>query len=88
VTTTDPLPQIHLEHAELLERATGRGPAELETLGREALLVRLYALGVLTSGEGAHFHGISRREFLDLLDAYHVSIFDEAVDLQHEAELG
>ena len=51
----------------------------------EALIVRLYALGELSSGEGAESLGISRREFLDLLGHYNVSIFDDTIDLKQEA---
>lgn len=35
----------------------------------EALIVRLYSLGELSSGEGAESLGISRREFLDLMES-------------------
>ena len=61
--------------------------AELNAMALEALMIRLYALGNLTSSEGAHFLGISRREFLDLLGMYHVSIFDESADLSNEASV-
>jgi predicted HTH domain antitoxin len=61
--------------------------AELSVLAREALIVRLYALGELSSGEGAELLGISRREFLDLLGRYNVSIFDETADIGTEADV-
>jgi predicted HTH domain antitoxin len=61
---------------------------ELAALAREALVVRLYALGDLSSGEGAEALGISRREFLDLLGRYNVSIFDDTMDIHKEAWLG
>lgn len=60
----------------------------LEALAREALLIRLYDLGVVSSGSAAHALGISRREFLDLLGRYGVSAFDETVDLDREASRG
>jgi len=56
-------------------------PERLERLAREALLVRLYDLGELSSGQAASLLGITRREFLDLLGTYHVSIFDEEANL-------
>lgn len=59
-------------------------PERLERLAREALLVRLYDLGELSSGQAAALLGITRREFLDLLSAYHVSVFDEEADLAAE----
>lgn len=65
-------------------------PERLALLAREALLVRLYDLGELSSGQAASLLGITRREFLDLLGVYHVSIFADEVDieveLRHSAE--
>ncbi len=58
---------------------------ELSARAREALVVRLYALGEISSGEGAELLGIARREFLDLLGRYDVSIFDDTIDLRGEA---
>ena len=63
-------------------------PESLELLAREALLVRLYSLGQLGSGRAAEILGASRREFLDVLSHYGVSIFDEPIDVRAEAELG
>ena len=39
---------------------------------REALVVRLYDLGKLSSGQAARLLGLSRWEFLDLLGRYNV----------------
>lgn len=61
---------------------------ELETLAREALVVRLFALGELSSGCGAEILSISRREFLDLASSYGVSIFDDTMDVAKEASYG
>ncbi|NTW04323.1 MAG: UPF0175 family protein [Oscillochloris sp.] len=61
-------------------------PERLERLAREALLVRLYDLGELSSGQAAAILGLTRREFLDLLGAYHVSVFDEDTDLTAELQ--
>ena len=63
-------------------------PESLELLAREALLVRLYSLGQIGSGRAAEILGTSRREFLDLLAHYGISIFDEQTDLRAEAQLG
>jgi predicted HTH domain antitoxin len=60
---------------------------ELSALAREALIVRLYALGELSSGESAGLLGITRREFLDLLGRYNVSIFDDTADIGREADV-
>lgn len=56
----------------------------LESLAREALLVRLYERGEISSGKAAQLLGISRRAFLDLLGQYHVSEFGEELDLEAE----
>lgn len=74
--------QLHLD---LPETLADKNAQELSALAREALVVRLYALGDLSSGEGAELLGITRREFLDLLGRYNVSIFDDSIDLRHEA---
>jgi predicted HTH domain antitoxin len=62
------------------ERLTGKNRQQLEALAFEALVVRLYALGELSSGEGATLLGMTRREFLDLLGQYNVSLFDDEID--------
>jgi predicted HTH domain antitoxin len=62
--------------------------AELEAIAREALLVRLYDLGEISSGKAAEILGISRREFLDILNQYKVSEFDENMDLEAEVRRG
>ena len=59
--------------------------ADLEQLAREALLVRLYELGHISSGQAARALDISRRAFLDLLGQYNVSYFDESIDVAAEA---
>jgi predicted HTH domain antitoxin len=62
------------------ERLTGKNRQQLEALAFEALVVRLYALGELSSGEGATLLDLTRREFLDLLGQYNVSLFDDEID--------
>ena len=74
--------QLYLD---LPETLADKNAQELSALAREALVVRLYALGDLSSGEGAELLNISRREFLDLLGHYNVSIFDDSMDLRREA---
>lgn len=70
------------------ERLTGKNQQQLESLAFEALVVRLYALGELSSGEGAKLLSLARREFLDLLSQYNISLFDEEIDLKQEADYG
>ena len=77
--------QLHLQ---VPEQLTGKSQQQLEALALEALVVRLYALGELSSGEGAKLLDLSRREFLDLLGQYNVSLFDDEIDLRKEANYG
>jgi predicted HTH domain antitoxin len=58
----------------------------LKALAREALYIRLYEQGLLSSGRAAQLLGITRWDFLDLLGKYGVSYFDEQLDI--EGELG
>jgi predicted HTH domain antitoxin len=74
--------QLHLQ---VPEQLIGKSQQQLEALAFEALVVRLYALGELSSGEGARLLGLTRREFLDLLDQYNVSLFDHEIDFKKEA---
>ncbi|KAB8333684.1 UPF0175 family protein [Scytonema tolypothrichoides VB-61278] len=69
-----------------LVAVSGQAPERLERLAREALLVRLYDLGQISSGQAAALLGLARREFLDLLGTYHVSVFDEELDLDAELQ--
>jgi predicted HTH domain antitoxin len=70
------------------EQLTGKSRQQLEALAFEALVVRLYALGELSSGEGAKLLDLTRREFLDLLSQYNVSLFDDEIDFKQEAGYG
>lgn len=74
--------QLHLQ---IPEQFTDKNQQQLEALAFEALVVRLYALGELASGEGARLLHLTRREFLDLLNQYNVSPFDQEMDFQKEA---
>ena len=77
--------QLHLQ---VPEQLTDKNQQQLEALAFEALVVRLYALGELASGEGASLLGLTRREFLDLLNQYNVSLFDVEMDPKKEAGYG
>ncbi len=61
---------------------------DLAALALEALLVRLYDRGDLSSGKAAEILHVSRREFFDVLGAYVVTIFDEDMDPVAEAQRG
>lgn len=60
----------------------------LQIIAREALLVRLYDLGVISSGKGAELLHVSRREFLNLFGLYGTSEFDQDMDLESEVLRG
>jgi predicted HTH domain antitoxin len=60
----------------------------LESIAREALIVRLYDMGHMSSGQAARLLGITRWDFLDLLGHYHVSWFDDSTDVLAEAGYG
>ena len=70
------------------ELLTIMSESELAALSREALLVKLYDLGEIGSGKAAKILGISRRAFLELLDQYGVSWFDDTMDIAKEARYG
>ena len=57
--------QLHLQ---VPEQLTDKNQQQLEALAFEALVVRLYALGEVASGEGARLLHLTRREFLALLN--------------------
>jgi predicted HTH domain antitoxin len=78
---------IQIEYPEDLLAQTEQTREGLATLAREALLVRLYDLGKLSSGKAAELLGLSRREFLDVLGKYSVSEFDDSQDVAAEARL-
>jgi predicted HTH domain antitoxin len=79
---------IHIECPDELLATGDQTQAGLERLAQEAFLVRLYALGQLSSGRAAELLRTSRREFLELLGQYGLSTFDEQVDLDAEARRG
>ncbi len=62
----------------------GMSEEQAQVVAREALLVKLYDLGVISTGRASEILGISRRAFLDLLGQYNVSLFDENMDLAEE----
>jgi len=62
----------------------GLDEAQIKALAREALYVRLYEQGLLSSGRAAELLGMTRWAFLDLLDRYGVSSFDENIDFDEK----
>ncbi len=74
---------LHLQLPDDLLAAKSR--AQLESLVQEALLVKLFQQGEISSGYAAEVLGISRRAFLDLLGQYGVSLFLEDTDVAAEA---
>ncbi len=64
------------------------GQQQLQSLTQETLLVKLYEMGEISSGWAAETLGIARREFLEILDRYSISSFDEEVDLNVELHRG
>ena len=76
---------LQIEYPEELLDQADQTKEALEDLAREALLVRLYDLGKISSGRAAELLSISRREFLDLLGRYNISCFDETMDVVAEA---
>ena len=79
---------LQIEYPEELLNQADQTKEELERLAREALLVRLYALGKISSGKAARVLGITRWAFLDLLNRYNVSYFDDSMDVAAEAHHG
>ena len=57
---------------------------QLTSLAREALHVKLYERGLVSSGRAADLLGITRWDFLDLLGRYGVSYLDENIDFDEE----
>lgn len=70
------------------ELVSSVGEDKARSLAREALLVRLYRLGEVSTGRAAEILGITRREFLDVLGAYGVTEFDDTINLRDEASRG
>ena len=76
---------LRLELPEELARAAGHPPAELERMALEALMVRLYEEGHVSSGNAGKVLGMSKVAFLDVLGRYGVSTFDPTMDVAAEA---
>lgn len=79
---------LQIDYSEELLDHLAESKEDVEQLAREALVVRLYDLGKLSSGRAAQFLGMTRWAFLDLLSRYHVSYFDDATDVAAEAQHG
>jgi predicted HTH domain antitoxin len=63
---------------------TSLSEEQVRHIAQEALIVRLYDQGLISSGQGANMLSISRSHFLDLLGKYGVSYFDDQVDFAEE----
>ncbi len=58
-----------------------------EARAREALMVKLYDLGRLSSGQAATLLGVSRRAFLGILSRHGVSEYDDDLDVVEEVRV-
>ena len=65
-----------------------KGKEQLEALAQEALLIKLFQQGEISSGYAAEALGISRHALLDLLGQYGVSMFPDDTDVAQEASYG
>ena len=70
------------------ELLRGRSKSELAALTQEALLIKLFQQGEISPGYEAQVLGISRRDFLDLLGQYRVSMLAEDTDKAQDANYG
>lgn len=57
---------------------------QVRSIAQEALVVRLYDQGLISSGQGATMLSLSRSDFLDLLGKYGVSFFDDQINFAEE----
>lgn len=79
---------IQIAYPDELLRIAELTEDQFSQLAHEALVVRLYALGAVSTGKGAELLGVTRREFLVLLGRYNVSEFEDDLDLEAELERG
>lgn len=75
---------LHITLPDDLAQALGQSEAALSHLAYEAMAIRLYALGAISAGKVAELLDISRREALDLIGHYGLSVFDETMDITEE----
>lgn len=80
------MPRIQIDCPD--ELMGGQSPAAVARVAQHAFLVRLYQLGQISSGRAAEILRTSRRDFLDVLAAHGVSIFDDDTDIEAEARRG
>lgn len=78
---------LHITLPPDLTAALPQDKDTLTRLAREALIVRLYALGTISSGKVAQLLNITRRDALQLISDYGVSTFDETIDLEAEVRV-
>ncbi len=79
---------IHVAYPDELLALASLNRDQFEQLAHESVLIRLYTLGVVSTGKAAEILGVSRREFLDLLGRYGISEFDDDIDLETELQRG
>lgn len=77
---------IQIAYPDELLTVAGLTQEQFEHLAHEAVLIRLYTLGAISTGKAAEILGVSRREFLELLGRYGVSEFDDDIDLETELQ--
>lgn len=79
---------IQITYPDELLTLTGLTHDQFAYMAHEAVLIRFYTLGAISTGKAAKILGVSRREFLDLLGRYGVSEFDDDIDLETELQRG
>lgn len=65
---------ISIEYPELLANSLRLKGKDFETEIKTSSLVKLYELGKVSSGVAANVLGISRLDFLEVLEKYNVSV--------------
>lgn len=73
---------VQLEYpADLL---TELSEEQIWQLAREAFYARLYEQGHISSGKAGALLGVTRSDFLDVLGAFGISVFDPNTDLAED----
>lgn len=75
---------LHITLPDDLADTLGQSEAALSHLAHEAMVLRLYALGSISSGKVADLLGLSRHATLDRISAYGLSVFDDTMDIAEE----
>ncbi len=77
---------LHITLPDDLIQLLGQSDVTLNSMAREALVLRLYALGSISSGKVAELLGLSRHAALDLIGDYNLSVFDDTMGLAEEVD--